>query len=73
MKTATVDGPRAPAGERGFRAGQRDARGFGEVVADDAKIVGVASDERFETNLPQFDLSDYDGISQFILAFNGFK
>jgi molybdopterin-guanine dinucleotide biosynthesis adapter protein len=37
----------------------------------DAHIVGVATDARFETTLPQFALEDYDGIAVFILRSTG--
>jgi hypothetical protein len=39
---------------------------------EDEHIVAVASDTTLETKLPRFDLSDYDGIGNFILRYNGF-
>jgi len=39
---------------------------------EDEHIVAVASDTTLETKLPMFDLSDYDGIGNFILRYNGF-
>ena len=38
MEIVAVDGPGAPAGAGGRRAGEGDARGFGEVVADDGEV-----------------------------------
>ena len=38
VEIVAVDGPRAPAGERGGRAGERQARRFGKVVTDDAQV-----------------------------------
>ena len=40
---------------------------------EDRHIVAIATDARQETRLPQFDLNDYDGIADFVLAFNGLK
>lgn len=40
---------------------------------NDPHIVAIASDAEIETGLPRFDLNDYDGIGDFILAFNGLK
>jgi molybdopterin-guanine dinucleotide biosynthesis protein B len=40
---------------------------------EDEHVVAVASDVVLETELPRFDLSDYDAIGDFILAFNGLK
>jgi molybdopterin-guanine dinucleotide biosynthesis protein B len=40
---------------------------------EDEHVVAVASDVVLETELPRFDLSDYDGIGDFILAFSGLK
>ena len=51
----------------------RRDNGKPRLYLDDANIVGVASDERFTTQLPQFELSDYDGIAHFILDYNGLK
>jgi molybdopterin-guanine dinucleotide biosynthesis protein B len=43
------------------------------LYPEDQHVVAVASDAALETVLPRFDLSDYDGIGNFILAFNGLK
>jgi molybdopterin-guanine dinucleotide biosynthesis protein B len=40
---------------------------------DDPHIVAIAADVRLETELPQFGLSDYDRIADFILVYNGLK
>ena len=40
---------------------------------EDPHIVAIAADVPLETKLPRFDLSDYDRIAGFILAYNGFK
>jgi molybdopterin-guanine dinucleotide biosynthesis protein B len=41
------------------------------LYPEDEHIVAVASDAALETELPRFDLNDYDGIGNFILGFNG--
>ncbi|MBI4123375.1 MAG: molybdopterin-guanine dinucleotide biosynthesis protein MobB, partial [Betaproteobacteria bacterium] len=46
----------------------RAATGEGLLHPNDPHIVAVASDEKIETALPLLDLSDVDGISQFILG-----
>ena len=43
------------------------------LYPDDPHIVAVASDGALDAKLPRFDLNDYDGIGDFILAFNGLK
>lgn len=43
------------------------------LYPEDQRVVAVASDAALETALPRFDLDDYDGIGNFILAFNGLK
>jgi molybdopterin-guanine dinucleotide biosynthesis adapter protein len=40
---------------------------------DDPNIVAIAADTRFDTTIPQFDLNDIAGVTEFILRFNGFK
>ncbi len=40
---------------------------------EDEHIIAIAADSALETRLPRFDLSDYDGIGDFILSFNGFR
>jgi molybdopterin-guanine dinucleotide biosynthesis adapter protein len=37
---------------------------------DDPHVVAVASDCRFDTGLPQFDLDDANGIADFVCTFN---
>jgi molybdopterin-guanine dinucleotide biosynthesis adapter protein len=39
----------------------------------DEHIVAIATDERLETTLPQFDLNDYDPIAEFILVHLGLR
>lgn len=39
---------------------------------EDEHIVAIACDTALETKLPRFDLSDRDGIENFILRYNGF-
>ncbi len=51
----------------------RSENGKPRLHLDDPNIVGVATDVHFDTNLPQFDLSDFDGIARFILDYNGLK
>jgi len=38
---------------------------------EDEHIVAIAADTAVETKLPRFELTDYDGIGDFILSFNG--
>ena len=40
---------------------------------EDGHIVAIASDTALETRLPRFDLDDHDGITDFILRYNGFR
>src|SRR6266540_1290805 len=40
---------------------------------EDEHVVAIAADAPLDTRLPRFDLSDYDGIGDFILSYNGFK
>jgi molybdopterin-guanine dinucleotide biosynthesis protein B len=48
----------------------RRENGKPRLYLDDPHIVAVATDTPFESNLPQFALSDYDGVAQFILKYN---
>lgn len=38
----------------------------------DRHIIAIAAEGSLKTRLPRFDLKDHDGISDFILRFNGF-
>lgn len=49
----------------------RRDNGKPRLYLDDPHIVGVASDVRFDTDLPQFGLTDYDALADFILGHNG--
>lgn len=49
----------------------RHDNGKPRLYLDDPHIVGVATDTRFDTGLPQFGLTDYDALTEFILQFNG--
>lgn len=49
----------------------REANGKPMLYPDDEHIVAVASDVPLETRKPQYDLNDYDGITAFVLKFNG--
>lgn len=40
---------------------------------DDASIVAIAADCRFEAALPQFDLNEASRIAEFVRAFNGLQ
>ncbi len=40
---------------------------------EDKHVIAIAADAPLDTRLPRFDLSDYDGIGDFILSYNGFK
>jgi molybdopterin-guanine dinucleotide biosynthesis protein B len=45
----------------------RKAHGVPFLFGDDPHIVGIATDERLDTELPQFGLDDYAGLSAFVL------
>ena len=38
------------------------------LFTDDPHIVGIATDEPVQTKLPQFRLTDYEGIAGFVMA-----
>ncbi|UCD67877.1 MAG: molybdopterin-guanine dinucleotide biosynthesis protein B [Betaproteobacteria bacterium] len=46
----------------------RKAHGAPFLFADDPRIVGIATDEPIQTNLPQFALNDYESIAEFVMA-----
>lgn len=48
----------------------RRENGKPRLYLDDPNIVGVATDTRFDTALPQFGLADYDSLTDFILRYN---
>jgi molybdopterin-guanine dinucleotide biosynthesis protein B len=43
------------------------------LYPEDRHIVGIASDARVATKLPQFDLGDHEKIADFILRYHGFR
>jgi molybdopterin-guanine dinucleotide biosynthesis protein B len=45
----------------------RKAHGVPFLFGDDPYIVGIATDERLDTELPQFGLDDYAALSTFVL------
>jgi molybdopterin-guanine dinucleotide biosynthesis protein B len=45
----------------------RKAHGVPFLFGDDPHIVGIATDERLDTELPQFGLDDYAALSTFVL------
>jgi molybdopterin-guanine dinucleotide biosynthesis protein B len=45
----------------------RKAHGVPFLFGDDPHIVGIATDERLDTELPQFGLDDYAALSAFVL------
>lgn len=45
----------------------RKAHGVPFLFADDPHIVGIACDEPLDSELPQFSLDDYAGLSAFVL------
>jgi molybdopterin-guanine dinucleotide biosynthesis protein B len=47
----------------------RSANGRPLLFPGDRHIVALASDARFETSLPQFDLNDYAGLAEFLMGF----
>lgn len=49
----------------------RRENGKPRLYLDDPHIVAVATDARFDSDLPQFGLSDYDALTDFILRHNG--
>jgi len=49
----------------------RASVGEAMLHAEDSNIVAIASDQRLETALPQFQLDDVDGISGFVLRHIG--
>ena len=44
----------------------RKEHGAPFLYTDDAHIVGIATDEKVDTNLPQFALDDYEAIAAFV-------
>ena len=50
----------------------RDANGKPAMHPEDRNIVAIAADKPFHTDLPQFGLSDFDAVAQYILRYNGF-
>ena len=46
----------------------RQAHGAPFLFADDANIIGIATDEPIDSRLPQFGLADYDAIADFVVA-----
>jgi molybdopterin-guanine dinucleotide biosynthesis protein B len=50
----------------------RDANGKPAMYTEDPHIVSIATDKRFQTHLPQFGLTDFDAVAQYILRYNGF-
>ena len=51
----------------------RSENGKPPIYPNDPHIVAIASDVRFETGLPQFDLNDHDAIAAFVLAHTELK
>jgi molybdopterin-guanine dinucleotide biosynthesis adapter protein len=45
----------------------RKAHGAPLLFVDDPHIVGIATDERLDTELPQFSLDDYAALAAFVL------
>ncbi|NIO40852.1 MAG: molybdopterin-guanine dinucleotide biosynthesis protein B [Burkholderiales bacterium] len=46
----------------------RKTHGAPLLFNEDSHIIGIASDEPIETELPQFKLDDYEAIAEFVLA-----
>ena len=46
----------------------RKAHGTPFLYPDDPHIVGIATDEAIDTQMPQFGLDDYQMIAEFVLA-----
>jgi molybdopterin-guanine dinucleotide biosynthesis protein B len=51
----------------------RVANGKPLLHPEDPHIVAIAADAPLATELPRFELNEYDRIAEFILAYNGFK
>jgi molybdopterin-guanine dinucleotide biosynthesis protein len=49
----------------------RKENGKPPLHPEDEHIVAIATDQRFESGLPQFDLNDHDAITGFILEHCG--
>jgi len=45
----------------------RKAHGAPFLFSDDAHIIGIATDEELDTELPQFGIDDYEGLAVFVL------
>ena len=50
----------------------REANGRPALHPEDNHIVAIAADRLFSTALPQFGLTDFDAVAQYILRYNGF-